>query len=191
MRTTERFASVLGAALLGLAPAAGATTVVSSYDIVQPSQQGDFQAGTYQEYLIRTDVVAGHWEIIADASGADGDRAFNIDDEQTGPATLTITVGGGLPFDAVSLDVVNPADSAGELTFTAVGGGGSMAAPTTAGVVDFPAGFSGIDALVVTQNSPGAFAFDDLTLTVLPEPSAPAALAFAAGLLALLRRRAG
>jgi hypothetical protein len=186
----ESFALAFGAALFAFAPTAGATTVVASYDGALPSQRSDYQTGPYQELLVRTDVVAGHYEIVADAGGADGDLAFNLDDDETGPSTVTITVGGGLSFDAVSLEVVNPAESAGEYTISAVGGGGgTMGAPTTAGVTSFPAGFEGIDALVVTQNSPGAFAFDDLTLTVLPEPAALGSLAAAAGLLAWLRRR--
>lgn len=184
----------LGIVSLGLAPlsALASTVLVVQYDGASPGQRTDFQTAPYLENFVTTRVDAGHFELLADAGGASGDLAFNLDEQNHGLAQVTITLSDGTDFDALSLEVVNPAESAGEYTISAIGGGGgSIPAPTTAGTFTFGAGFSGISALVVKQNQAGAFAFDDLTLNALPEPAAvPSLLAAALLLFALHRRRA-
>src|SRR5262249_12304939 len=115
--------------------------------------------------------------------------------QSTGLSKVTLTAHGGGTFDVVRLDIVNPADTVGEYTISAIGGtGGSIPAPTTIGTIEFsdyaPA-FHGITALVITQNSPGTFTFADLELNVLPEPGRLASLCAAGlALLTLARRRA-
>ena len=192
-RTGSLSCAVSLALSLGFASVAGAVTVVVDYDGAKPK---DLVTSPYYENGITTTVTAGHYDFYADATGADGDQAFNIDDHQTGPSSVTITAQ-GLMFDVVSLDVINPADPAtGEsYTITAIGGGGgSMAAPAVTGPVTFGPGFHGITALRITQNpggsSTGAFAFDDLTIQSLPEPSAAASLVAGALAVIALRRRA-
>jgi hypothetical protein len=199
MRTRPaQLAGVFSIAVLGLAPGARAVTAHLDFDGVPTGV--DFRTAPYVESGITTTVDQGHYELYNDATGNDGDQAFNLDEQkpnETGIqlSQVTVTAEGGGTFDVVSLDVVNPADSVGEYTITAIGGtGGSIPAPVVAGPVDFsqyaPA-FQGVSALVITQNSPGSFTFDDLTVNVLPEPSATASL-LAAGLavFALSRRRA-
>ena len=175
-------------AVLLIARAAFAAVTVLDYDGGKP---GDFETAPYVENGITTTVDAGHYELYADATGEDGDRAFNLDDQDLGLAKVTLRAEGGSAFDVLSLDVINPADTPGEYTISAIGGGGgTMPAPTVAGPVSFGPGFAGITALVVTQNSPGSFTFDDLTVNVLPEPaSLPALAASALALFGLARRR--
>jgi len=191
---STRLASILCAAALASASAAGAVTVVVDYD---GATAKDFVTTPYYEHGVTTTVDAGHYDFYADATGGDGDLAFNIDDQHNGLTRVTITAQ-GLMFDALSLDVINPADTATGETYTISaigGGGGSMAAPATAGPLTFGPQFQGITALVITQTSAGtgssaAFAFDDLTIKSLPEPSRVGSLC-AAGLavFALGRRR--
>jgi len=191
---STRLASILCAAALASASAAGAVTVVVDYD---GATAKDFVTTPYYEHGVTTTVDAGHYDFYADATGGDGDLAFNIDDQHNGLTRVTITAQ-GLTFDALSLDVINPADTATGETYTISaigGGGGSMAAPATAGPLTFGPQFQGITALVITQTSAGtgssaAFAFDDLTIKSLPEPSRVGSLC-AAGLavFALGRRR--
>jgi hypothetical protein len=191
---TTRLGPILCAAVLACASGAGAVTVVVHYD---GATKKDFVTAPYFEKGVITTVDAGHYDLYSDATGADGDLAFNIDNEGGGLPRVTITVQ-GLQFDAVGLDVINPADAAtGEAyTITAIGGpAGTMPAPAVAGPVTFGPQFHGITALVITQTSPGssstgAFTFDDLEVQSLPEPSAIASLC-AAGLavFALSRRR--
>jgi hypothetical protein len=187
---TTRLASILFAAALAGASAASAVTVTVDYDAAKLK---DLVTAPYYEKGVTTTVDMGHYDVYADATGADGDQAFNIDDQQ-GPTRVTITAQ-GLQFDALSLDVINPADAAtGEsYTISAIGGpGGSIAAPATTGPLAFGPQFQGITALVITQNGPasGSFTFDNLTIRSLPEPSVSASF-FAAGLaaFALSRRR--
>jgi hypothetical protein len=179
-------------ALFGLAPHAHAAMAVLHYD---GTPSGDFRTAPYTESGITTTVDRGHYEFYANATGTgDGDRAFNLDEQQHGLAKVTITAASASAFDVVSLDVVNPADTVGEYTITAIGGtGGSIPVPTVAGPIDFtqfaPA-FHNVTALVVTQNAPGSFTFDNLKVNVLPEPARGASLLAAALLLFALRRRA-
>ncbi len=183
-------ATALFVASLALATASRADTIVLDYDGALPSQRADFQMTPYLEDLTTVRVDTGHYEFVADVDGAEGDLVLNIDEQEHGLTQINVTVGGGHPFDAVSLEVVNPAEAPGEITISAVGGGaGSVSAPTAAGSFALGAGFQGIDALVITQNAPGAFAFDDLTLEVVPEPALAPSLAAAALALAALRRR--
>ena len=192
MRTYVRIAGVLAISLLGFAPGASAATAKLDYDGVPKGD--DYRTAPYIENGITTTVDQGHYELYNDSTGDDGDQAFNLDEQNTGLSKVTLTAHGGGTFDVVSLDVVNPADTVGEYTITAIGGtGGSIPAPTTMGTIefsDFAPAFHGITALVITQNSPGAFTFDDLEVTVLPEPASIASLC-AAGLavFALSRRR--
>jgi hypothetical protein len=182
-----RIGLVVSVASLGFAPAARAVTVVLDYD---SASMKDFLTAPYFEKGITTTVDAGHYEFHADATGADGDRAFNLDEQNLGLSKVTLTVIGGATFDALSLDVINPTDTAGEYTISAVGGGGgSIPAPTVAGPMAFGPGFTGISALVITQNSPGSFTFDELTVSSLPEPDATASLLASALLVFALRRR--
>jgi hypothetical protein len=178
---------------LGWASTAGAVVVVLDYD---GAKAKDHVTAPYYENGVTTTVDAGHYDFYADATGEDGDQAFNIDDHQTGPSSVTITAQ-GLIFDVVSLDVINPADPAtGEsYTITAIGGGaGSIPAPAVTGPLAFGPGFHGITALKITQNpggsSKGAFAFDDLTIQSLPEPAVTTALVAGALAAFALRRRA-
>jgi hypothetical protein len=161
---------------------------VIDYENAEPV---DFRTEPYLEDGTRTDVRSGHYEILADGSpSTGGDQAFHIDEQSFGLSTVRVTVEGGYLFDVVSLDVVNPADSAGEYVFSAIGGnGGSVSAPTAAGPFEPGAGFHGVAAFDVIQTAPGAFSMDDLTLRVMPEPSAIPALLASAMLLVALRRR--
>ncbi len=192
-RTVARIAGVLSITLIGVAPGALAATAVLDYDGVPKGP--DFRTAPYIESGITTTVDQGHYELYSDATGDDDDQAFNLDEQNLGLSKVTLTAHGGGTFTVLSLDVINPADAVGEYTISAIGGsGGSIPAPTVAGPLDFSQyapQFQGISALVVTQNGPGSFTFDDLTLTVLPEPGSRASL-FAAGLalFALGRRRA-
>ena len=191
---TTRFTPLVCAASLAFASAAGAVTVTVDYD---GATAKDFVTAPYYEKGVTTTVDAGHYDFYADGTGQDGDLAFNIDDQHNGLTRVTITAQGFM-FDALSLDVINPADSATGETYTISaigGGGGSIAAPATTGPLTFGPQFQGITALVITQTSAGtgssaAFAFDDLTIRSLPEPSAIGSLC-AAGLavFALSRRR--
>ena len=187
-RAVARFALALFAACFALASAARAATVVLDYD---EGATSDFQTDPYLEKATTTTVVSGHYEVIADAGGDDGDLAFNVDEQNLGLSQITITAHAGAPFDVVSFEVVNPAEAIGEISISAVGGGGgAISGPTVAGPYAFGPGFAGIDALVITQNEPGSFSYDDLTLNVLPEPAAlPALLASTLALAALRRRR--
>ena len=192
MRTHARVAGML-VTLLALAPGATAATAKLDYDGVPKGD--DFRTAPYIESGITTTVNQGHYELYNDATGDDGDQAFNLDEQNTGLSKVTLTAHGGGTFDVVRLDIVNPADTVGEYTISAIGGtGGSIPAPTTMGTIEFsdyaPA-FHGITALVITQNSPGTFTFDDLELNVLPEPGRLTSLCAAGlALLALARRRA-
>jgi hypothetical protein len=201
---------VLSIAALGFGSDARAATTVLDYDGVPKG--GDFRTTPYNENGITTTVDQGHYELYNDATGADGDQAFNLDEENPNPAgppipsKVTIMAYPASTFDVVSLDVINPADSVGEYTISAVpanGPGSSIPAPTVAGPFNLSANpaFQGITALVITQNAPQpcgptqltcshAFTFDDVTVNVLPEPGAATSL-FAAGLalFALSRRR--
>ncbi|HKA14643.1 MAG TPA: hypothetical protein VKH41_06475 [Myxococcota bacterium] len=206
-----RFAAMFSIAPIGLAPGARAATAVLDYGGVPKG--GDFMTAPFTENGITTTGDQGHYEIYADATGPDGGQAFNLDEENpnTGgppiPSKVMLTTAySASTFDVVSLDVINPADSVGEFTISAVGGtGGSIPAPTVAGPLDFsaaaPGAFHGVTALVITQNTPApcgptqltcshAFTFDDVRLDVLPEPGATASR-FATGLaaFALSRRR--
>jgi len=202
--------AVLGVALLGYAPGARAATAVLDYD--GAPKGADYRTAPYTENGITTTVNQGHYDLYNDATGGDGDQAFNLDEENPSgsgppvPSQVTIMAYPASTFDVVSLDVVNPADTVGEYTISALpssGPGSTIPAPTTVGPLDLsgnPA-FHGITALVITQNAPQAcgptqaacrhaFSFDDLTVNVLPEPAQLASLA-AAGLavFALSRRR--
>jgi hypothetical protein len=178
-------------ALLGLAPAARAAMTTLDYD---SAPNGDFLTAPYLEKGITTTVDQGHYEFYANATGADGDQAFNMDEQKTGLSRVTISAYPASYFDVVSLDVVNPADAVGEYTITAIGGsGGAIPVPTVAGPIDFTrygAAFQHVTALVVTQNAPGSFTFDNLKVNVLPEPARGVSL-IAPGLavFALRRRR--
>ena len=210
--TAARIAGVvLGVAVLGFGSDARAATTVLDYDGVPKG--GDFRTTPYNENGITTTVDQGHYELHADATGGDSDQAFNLDEENPNstpqnpqppiPSKVTLTAYPASTFDVVSLDVINPADSVGEYTISAIGGtGGSIPAPTEAGPHDFaqyaPA-FQGITALVITQNAPQpcgptqltcshAFTFDDLTVNVLPEPGVATSV-FAAGLALFAARR--
>lgn len=176
------------AALLLLPAAIAAQTVVLDYDRA-PSP--DFLTEPYSEDGTTTTVQAGHYEIVADAVGAEGDGVFQIDEREHGLTVVTVRVDGHF-FHAVGLDVVNPAEAAGEVTLRALGGGGgSTAAPTVAGSVALGPGFENIYALEIAQTAPGAFSFDELELTVAPEPEAlPALLLCVLALAALRWRRA-
>lgn len=181
---------IASAVAFGVASAARAATVVLEFDDLVQSQLADFQTAPYIENVTTLTVDAGHYELVADAAGDAGDRVFQIDEQEHGLTQVTFSVGGGLPFDAVSVDVVNPAESGSEYSITAVGGGGgTLPAPTSAGTMAFGPGFQGISALVITQNAPGAFAFDDLTVEVLPEPAFALLLLAAVTLLVVLHRR--
>jgi len=183
---------VLAVAMLGLAPAARAAVAHLDYDGV--AKGDDYRTAPYIENGITTTVLQGHYELYNDATGGDSDQAFNLDEQSTGPSRVRLTAHGGGTFDVVSLDVVNPADSAGEYTITGIGGtGGSINAPTTMGTIafsDYAPAFHNLVALEITQHSPGAFTFDDLEVQVLPEPGQLASLV-AAGIavFALSRRR--
>jgi len=191
---TTRLGPIACAAILIFASGARAVTVVVDYD---GATKKDFVTTPYYEKGVTTTVDTGHYDFYSDATGTDDDLAMNIDNEGGGPTRVTITVQ-GLTFDAVGVDVINPADAAtGETyTITAIGGpGGTMAVPAVTGPVTFGPQFQGITALVITQTSPGsastgAFTFDNLEIRSLPEPSATASLC-AAGLaaFALSRRR--
>jgi hypothetical protein len=191
---TTRLAAILCAAGLACSSAAGAVTVVVDYD---GATAKDFVTTPYYEKGVTTTVDAGHYDFYSDATGEDGDLAFNIDNEQSGLTRVTITAH-GLMFDVLSLDVINPADAAKGETYTISaigGGGGNIPAPATTGPLTFGPQFQGITALVIMQTSAGtgssaAFAFDDLTIQSLPEPSALGSLC-AAGLavFGLSRRR--
>ncbi len=210
-QTAVRIAGVIGFAALGFGSGAQAASAVLDYDGVPKG--GDFRTTPYSENDITTTVVRGHYELYDDATGGDSDQAFNLDEENPNstedpiPSKVTITADGGKMFNVVSLDVINPADSVGEYTITAIPAnvgetGASIPAPIVAGSIDFSdyaPGFQTVAALVITQNSPApcgptqlrcshAFTFDDLTVNVLPEPGATASL-FAAGLLLALGRR--
>ncbi len=180
-------------AVFGLAPGTSAAVTVLEYDDTPKGK--DFRTEPYSENGLTTTVDRGHYELYSDATGGANDQAFNLDEQNLGLSKVTVTPDSPSTFDVESLDVINPADTVGEYTISAIGGtGGSIPAPTVAGPLDFtqfaPA-FKGITALVVTQNSPGSFTFDDLTVNVLPEPASLAAL-FTGGLavFALGRRRA-
>jgi MYXO-CTERM domain-containing protein len=189
-----RLGSIFCAASLAAASVAGAVTVTVDYD---GATAKDFVTTPYYEKGVTTTVDTGHYDFYANPTGSSGDLAFNIDDQHGGPTRITITAQ-GLQFDALSMDVINPADPAtGEgYTISAIGGpAGSMAAPATTGPLAFGPQFQGITALVITQTSPGsspaAFTFDNLTIRSLPEPSMPASLGAAGlALFALHRRRA-
>lgn len=183
---------VASLAVFAFAAAANAATVVLDYDDLVESQLADFQTGPYIEDVTTMAVNAGHYELVADPDGEAGDRVFQIDEQQLGLSEVSFSVGGGLVFDAVSVDVVNPAESAAEYTITAVGGsGGTLPAPTAAGPLAFGPGFQGITGIVITQNAPGALAFDDLTIEVLPEPAYALALVAGLALLVALHRHRG
>jgi hypothetical protein len=209
--SVARIAGMLSIAALAFAPGARAAQTKLDYDGVPKG--GDFRTTPYSENGITTTVNQGHYELYNDATGADGDQAFNLDEENPNgagppiPSRVTITAYPASTFDVLSLDVVNPADSVGEYTISPVpdpGPASGIPAPTAAGLLDLsgnPA-FQGIVAIEITQNTPQpcgptmttcshAFTFDDVTVNVLPEPGA-AASGFAAGLalLALSRRRA-
>ena len=189
-RTLAAIVGALSLGLFGVDPVAHAAMTVLDYD---GTPSGDFRTTPYNENGITTTVDQGHYEFYANATGSgDGDRAFNLDEQKHGLAKVTITAYPASNFDVVSLDVVNPADTVGEYTITAIGGtGGSIPVPTVAGPIDFtqfePA-FHNVTALVVTQNAPGSFTFDNLKVNVLPEPARGAAL-LAAGLALVALRR--
>lgn len=200
----HRIAWVLSIGGLGLAPAAGAVLVRLDYDSVP---LGDFRTAPYYEGGVTTTVNCGHYEAHADAtSTTEGDRAFNLDEQPNpaGPppgqqcdaecptcAKVTITAQ-GFPFDALGLDVINPADSSGEYTISAVDGGGSTVAtvaPIEPGTLEFGPAFEGITALVITQHAAGSFTFDELEIESLPEPPAIASRLVAGLAVLALRRR--
>jgi hypothetical protein len=189
-RIAIRIAGVFSIAVLGFAPGAGAATAVVDYDGVPKG--GDFRTAPYTENGIVTTVQQGHYELYDDATGSEGDQAFNVDEQQHGLSKVRLTASANT-FDVVSIDVINPADTVGEYTISAIGGtGGSIPAPTVAGPIDFSQyapQFHGITALVVTQNSPGSFTFDDVTVNVLPEPGSLASLCAAGAALFALRHR--
>jgi len=192
-----RIAGLLGVAVLALSSAARAVNVQVDYDSL-PS--GDFRTAPYFEGGVLTTVNCGHYEAYADATSTiEGDKAFNLDEQAGGqecggpcPTCSKVTITAqGFMFDALSVDVINPAESASEYTISAVGGGGGTWAPTTSGPHTFGPQFSGITALVITQNSPGSLTLDDLEIQSLPEPGGIATLLTSSlALLALSRRRA-
>jgi hypothetical protein len=191
-----------------VASGALAATTVLDYDGVPKG--GDFRTGPYSENGITTTVQQGHYELYNDSTGADGDQAFNLDEENPAgsgppvPSKVTIMAYPASTFDVVSLDVINPADTVGEYTISTIppSPGGTIPAPIVAGPLNLsgnPA-FHGITALVITQNAPQScgptapqcshsFTFDDLTVNVLPEPARAASLVAASLALAALRRR--
>ena len=173
----------IAASLLFFATAGHAATIVIDYD---GATEGDFFTSPHLEDGTTTTVDSGHYDIFADPTGGPGDLALNLDEQFGGLAQITITVDGGLLFDAISLDVINAADSAGEYTITAIGNSGSVSAPTVGGVFVFGPGFESISALVITQNS-GFFTIDDLTLEAVPEPGTAALLSL--GLVGIAARR--
>src|SRR5206468_7641384 len=133
---TIGIAGALAAAVLALTPGARAATTVIDYDGVPKG--GDYRTAPYSEKGITTTVDQGHYELYSDATGADGDQAFNLDEENPDaagppvPSKVTIMAYPASTFDVVSLDVINPADSVGEYTISAIGGtGGSIPAPVT------------------------------------------------------------
>jgi hypothetical protein len=87
-------------AVLWIAPAASAAVAVLDYDA---GKLGDFRTAPYVENGITTTVDAGHYELYADATGEDGDLAFNLDDEKLGLARVTLTAQGGARFDEESI----------------------------------------------------------------------------------------
>ena len=183
----------LAIACLALAPAAHAAPVLIDFD---SAAMRDFATTPHLENGTTTTVDAGHYEILAYeippgvAGGPKSSQALSIDEQQLGLSRITLRADNGAAFDAVSLEVVNPADTAGEYTISAVGGGGgNIPAPTTAGPLAFGPEFAGISALVIQQNSPGMLAIDDVQITVLPEPSATASLVASALAAFALRRR--
>lgn len=180
---------LLVAAALLLPGTLAAQTVLLDYDRA-PSP--DFLATPYAEDGTTTTVQAGHYEIVADATGPEGDGVFQIDEQEHGLSVVTVRVDGHF-FHAVGLDVVNPTEAAGEVTIRALGGaGGSTSAPTVAGPLALGPAFENIYALEIAQTAPGAFSFDDLELTLAPEPGAATGLASGLAALAALagRRRA-
>jgi hypothetical protein len=198
-------------AVFGLAPGANAAQVTLHFDSAPPN--ADHLTTPYSEKGITATVDRGHYDLYADATGPDGDRAMNLDeDPNPGVACgtsqtcskVTLMAYPASNFDVVSLDVVNPADTAGEYTISAIGGtGGSIQVPTTVQTIhfsDYAPAFHGVTALVIAQNSASpcgllqapcshAFTFDELTVNVLPEPARAAALCAGALALAALRRR--
>lgn len=177
--TRSALALSLVLALLPLASAA--QVVVLDYDAAPTP---DFETTSYVEDGVLTAVHAGHYEIVADALGSDGDHAFNIDEQNLGLTTVRIQPVGGSVFNALSLEVVNPASAPGEVTIAAVGGPGSVSAPTVGGPFELGSGFTQITALEITQHQPGAFAFDDV---VLPEPGRAVSFLALAGFVLALR----
>jgi hypothetical protein len=187
--------AVLGVAVLALTSAARAVNVQVDYDALPP---GDFRTAPYFEGGVLTTVNCGHYEASADGTGTtEGDKAFNLDERAGGhvcggpcPTCSKVTITAqGFMFDALSVDVINPAETSSEYTITAIGGGGGTWAPTTTGQHTFGPQFSGITALVITQNSPGALMLDDLEIQSLPEPSAFASLLVSGLAVSALRSR--
>jgi hypothetical protein len=177
-------------ASLAITRPAVAEIVVLDYEGGEPV---DFTTDPYLEDGFRTDVEAGHYEILDDADPqCVGDRAFNVDEQVLGLTQVRLSAEDGSLFDVLTLDVVNPATQPGEVAISAVGGAGAVSAPTVAGPFAPGPGFQGISALVITQNAPGAFAMDDVTLNVMPEPAqAPSLVALSLVVFALRRRRSG
>jgi hypothetical protein len=199
-------AGVLGIVMVGFVPGARAVPETMHYD---GATKGDFRTAPYVESGIRAAVSQGHYDITANPTGNDGNYAFTVDEETPGstpanpvavPATVTFSLSSGVPFDAKSLEVINPADTVGEYTISGVGGsGGEIPAPVVAGHLDltqYAPAFQGLTGLVITQHTsdgahPHALTIDDVTVEAAPEPGAVVSLcAGCLTLLALSRRRA-
>ncbi len=153
---------------VGLSLSTGARAVILDFDA---AASGQFFTNPYSEDGFTIEVDSGHYDIF----GTGGDQYFNIDEQMFGLTTVTLSMDGGGLFDVVSLDVIQAAIAPNVFEFVAIGGAGSVSAPTVQGLFNFGAGFQGISALVLTQNVSAAgigFAFDDLTLepVSVPEP---------------------
>jgi hypothetical protein len=184
---TTSFLAIL--VLVAVARPGLAEIVVLDFENAEPV---DFSTVPYAEDGFLAEVESGHYELLADADPTfDGDLAFHVDEQQLGLTQVRLRAEDGRPFDLLSLEVVNPASAMGEVAISAVGGAGSVSAPTVAGPFAPGPGFQGITALVITQNAPGAFSIDDVTVDVMPEPAQlPSLAALSLVVLLLARRRA-
>ncbi len=129
---------------------------------------GDFQSGPLLEDGYTLTVGTGHYDIFTN-SAADGTNYFNMDDVSFGFTRVTLTRDGGGLFDALGMFVE---EGTGLWTISAIGNSGSVSTPA-AGNFAFGSGFSGISALVFTQNSLGFLGFDNLSLEEAGEPQVP------------------
>ena len=177
-------------------PGARAATTVLDYDGVPKG--GDFRTAPYNENGIITTVDQGHYELYDDATGEDGDQAFNLDERDS--SVLVEGDAHRLSGEHVRrresrrdqsrrhawASTRSPRSAAAAAAFR------RRPSPDRSTSASTRRSFHGITALVVDAELAAArFTFDDVTVNVLPEPGAAASL-FAAGLalLALRRRRA-